>query len=79
MAITSERCKIYAKEWNNTLNCPEYLREVQKFLANETLNADYWLLPETKSKVISAVTRELVIKMAEKVIDKETGCIHMLK
>mgnify|MGYP000971680873 FL=1 len=41
--------------WNSTRNCPEYLKEVQKFLKNEEANADYWLQPETKMKMLKIV------------------------
>lgn len=29
--------------WNSQLNCPEYLKEVDKALTHEEDNADYWL------------------------------------
>jgi len=34
------------------MNCPEYLTEVNKHLMHEENNADYWLQPETKSKML---------------------------
>lgn len=40
---TQKESEQSANLWNQTRNCPEYLREVQKMLENEESNADYWL------------------------------------
>jgi len=65
--------------WNSTRNCPEYLKEVQSFLANEELNADLWLQPETKLKMLRIVENELITKMAESVAAKDSGVVYMLQ
>ena len=65
--------------WNSTRNCPEYLKEVQKFLKNEEANADYWLQPETKMKMLKIVQNEMITKMAEPVTSKDTGCVYMFE
>jgi cullin 1 len=68
-----------AKMWNSTRNCPEYLREVQQFLMNEESNADYYLQPETKIKLLKIVEDEMITKMADSVSSKDTGCVHMFE
>jgi len=40
---TQRSANNYATQWNSTLNCPEYCREVFRFIAKEEENADYWL------------------------------------
>ncbi len=66
-----------ASRWNSSSNCPEYLSAVKKFLANEESNADFWLQPETKAKMLKLVENELITKMADVVRSKETGCVYM--
>ena len=63
--------------WNSNRNCPEYLGEVKKMLENEEANADYWLQPETKTKMLKIVENELITKMAEAVSSKDSGCVYM--
>ena len=46
-------------------------------LTNEEDNADYWLQPETRTKMLQIVERELVTQMAESVASKDTGCVFM--
>ena len=47
------------------MNCPEYLNKVYKHLIHEEENADYWLQPETKTKMLQKVENEVVTKPAE--------------
>jgi len=54
-----------ANQWNAQMNCPEYLAKVNKHLINEENNADYWLQPETKPKMLQKVEYEVVTKPAE--------------
>lgn len=63
--------------WNSNRNCPEYLTEVKKMLENEEANAEYWLQPETKTKMLKIVEMELITKMAEAVSSKDSGCVYM--
>ena len=63
--------------WNSNRNCPEYLMEVKKMLENEEANAEYWLQPETKTKMLKIVEMELITKMAEAVSSKDSGCVYM--
>lgn len=79
LAATQHETLQSASLWNSTRNCPEYLKEVQKFLANEENNADYWLQPETKTKMLKIAENELITKMAEAVSSKDTGCVHMFE
>ena len=64
--------------WNSTRNCPEYITEVRAFLENEELNADTWLQPETKIKMLKIVEREMITNMAESVASKDSGVVYML-
>ena len=68
-----------SSKWNSNSNCPEYLNSVQKMLTNEEENADFWLQPETKTKMLKIVETELITKMAEVVSSKETGCVYMFQ
>ena len=56
------------------LNCPEYLREAEKHLLKEEERANYYLQPETKSKLLSVIQTEIVEKHAQNLVDKDTGC-----
>ena len=38
---------------------------VKNALLNEEQNADYWLMPESKPKILKIVENELITKMAE--------------
>jgi len=38
-----------------SLNCPEYLREAEKHLLKEEERANYFLQPETKSKLLNCI------------------------
>ena len=48
-------------------------------LENEEANADFWLQPETKTKMLKIVENELITKMAEAVSSKENGCVYMFQ
>ena len=50
---------------------------MDKALRHEEENADYWLQPETKGKMLKIVENELITKKAESVVEKETGCEYM--
>lgn len=51
LTYSREEFEKKATLWVSTLNCPEYLQEVDKALAIEEENAAYWLQPETASKL----------------------------
>jgi hypothetical protein len=61
------------------LNCPEYLRECEKHLLKEEERANYFLQPETKSKLLSAIQAEVIEKQAQNLVDKDTGCDQMFQ
>jgi|LakMenEpi03Aug12_release.lakeMendotaPanAssembly.Ray.scaffolds.fasta_scaffold176829_3 hypothetical protein len=63
--------------WDTTRNCPEYLREVDLALTKEEENADFWLQPETKAKILKKVENELISKKADTLVEKDTGCDYM--
>lgn len=66
-----------ANLWIGTLNCPEYLSEVDKALTKEEENAVYWLQPETTTKLFQRIESELISKKAEALVEKSTGCDYM--
>lgn len=53
------------------------MREVDLALTKEEENADYWLQPETKSKLLKKVETELITLKAEAIVEKDTGCDYM--
>ena len=55
------------------------MRKVYDAIAKEEINADYWLQPTTKPKMLKIVIRELVTNMATTVADKEAGIIDFFK
>lgn len=63
--------------WISSLNCPEYLQIVESNLLKEEERADYFLQPETKSKLISVCEKQLVEQHAEILVSKDTGCDSM--
>ena len=48
-------------------------------LENEEANAEYWLQPETKTKMLKIVENEIITKMAEAVSSKDSGCVYMFQ
>lgn len=76
---TMNEFKTKAQKWIQERNCPEYLTEVARVLENEERNADYWLQPETKQKMLKIVVSELITSMAEQVSCKDTGCLYMFQ
>ena len=46
------------------LNCPEYLRIIDKHLEKEEERADYLLQRETKDKLLKSVQKEIIDKPA---------------
>ena len=79
LTSTQKEMQHDANLWNSNRNCPEYLNEVKKMLENEEQNADEWLQPETKTKMLKIVENELITKMAEAVSSKESGCVYMFE
>ena len=79
LTSTQKEMQHDANLWNSNRNCPEYLNEVKKMLENEETNADEWLQPETKTKMLKIVENELITKMAEAVSSKESGCVYMFE
>ena len=76
---TKEEFEKKANLWNSQLNCPEYLMEVEKALTKEETNADFWLQPETKPKMLKRVEEQLISHKAEAVVQKDTGCAYMFE
>lgn len=79
LTYTREEFEKKANLWISTLNCPEYLQEVDKALTKEEENAAYWLQPETASKLFQRIENELITKKAEALVEKGTGCDYMFQ
>lgn len=79
LVSTQKESQQSALLWHSSRSCPEYLSEVKKMLENEEANADFWLQPETKTKMLKIVENELITKMAEAVSSKENGCVYMFQ
>ena len=77
--LTQQQFLAKANQWNSSANCEQYLRKVYDAIAKEEINADYWLQPTTKPKMLEIVIRELVSNMATTVADKEAGIIDFFK
>lgn len=77
LTYSREEFEKKANLWIGTLNCPEYLQEVDKALTKEEENAAYWLQPETSSKLFQRIEKELVTLKAEALVEKGTGCEYM--
>lgn len=76
---TMEEYREKAKRWLRESSCPEYLTQVDEAIVREETNADYWLQPETKTKMLRIVEQELISKVAGEVCEKEdSGCLSML-
>ena len=48
-------------------------------LENEESNADYWLQPETKTKMLQIVEFELISNKAEEISGKDSGVKYMFQ
>lgn len=77
LTYSREEFEKKANLWIGTLNCPEYLQEVDKALTKEEENAAYWLQPETSIKLFQRIEKELVTLKAEALVEKGTGCEYM--
>ena len=77
LTYSREEFEKKANLWISTLNCPEYLQEVDKALTKEEENAAYWLQPETTSKLFQRIDKELITLKAEALVEKGTGCEYM--
>jgi hypothetical protein len=47
-----------------SLNCPEYLTEAEKHLIKEEERANFYLQPETKTPLLTAIQNEIIEKQA---------------
>ena len=80
MEATREYFHDFSNVKKKDLNCPEYLEEADRSLKREEEDADFWLEPDTKPKMLEIVHEELITKQAEDVVSKpETGCENMFE
>ena len=66
----------FAKQWNSSMGCFDYLYEVDRAIKREEENADFWLQQQTKSKVVNIAIQALVTEQAQNVVEKEQGVIQ---
>ena len=77
---TMEEYRAKASKWLQESSCPEYLTQVDVAIVREETNADYWLQPETKAKMLRIVEQELISSVADEVCAKDgSGCLAMLQ
>jgi hypothetical protein len=74
---TTEFYKKKAEIWSNTLSCNEYIIKVSNHIAKEEENADFFLQPESKLKIVNITLKETVQDKAEQLTQKESGCEYM--
>ena len=80
LTATQEYFESFSNVKKKDLNCPEYLEEAKRSLQREEEDADFWLEPDTKPKMLEIVHEELITKQAEDVVSKpETGCENMFE
>ena len=58
-------------------SCHEYIMKVSEHLKKEEDNADNFLQPETKQKMIDITLREVVENQAEALTNMASGCEFM--
>lgn len=66
-----------AQQWMSSLNCPEYLDTIDKQLTKEEERADYFLQPETKSRLLRECEDKLITMRAEVLVNMDSGCDTM--
>jgi len=74
---TTEFYKQKAEEWASMYSCHEYILKVNQHLRKEEENADMFLQPETKQRIVEITLREVVENQAEQLTLKESGCEYM--
>ncbi len=62
-----------------TLNCPEYLKQAERYLQREEERATHFLQPETKHKLLEEVRIQLVDSQAANLVELSSGCNQMFK
>ena len=62
-----------ANQWNSDHDCFTYLNECDKAFVREEFNADFWLQPQTKPKMLKIVIKQLVTDKAHAVVEKSPG------
>lgn len=74
---TKEFYEQKSEKWCNQLSCNEYIMKVSQHIKKEEDNSDYFLQPETKTKILDITLREAVENKAEQLTLKDTGCKYM--
>ena len=59
------------------LDCLAYLEATETTINGEAADADFWLQPTTKPKILEIVRKVMITDFAEAVVSKETGCEWM--
>jgi cullin 3 len=60
-----------------SMNCLDYLREVEKNILKEEERANLFLEAETIPKLLKTIQSEIIEKQAQNLVEKDTGCDHM--
>ena len=79
LARSKDEYSMKSAGWMGRLNCPEYLREIEKHLLKEEERASHFLQPETKPKLLITIQTEIIEKHASNLVDKDTGCDQMFQ
>jgi hypothetical protein len=76
---TTSFYKTAAAQFMETHSCPEYLTQVDAWLAAEMQRADAYLSVATKPRLLQACVDKLVVAYAPRLVaDTATGCAAML-
>ena len=66
-----------ADTWYNVYNCFEYINHISKQLEKEEQNADYFLLAESKGRIVDIIVEETIQEKAKALSTSESGCLFM--
>ena len=74
---TTEFYRKKSEIWHTTFSCYQYILKVSDHLKKEEDNAEYFLQPESKKKILDITLEECVEKQAEALTLMESGCEFM--
>ena len=66
-----------AANWLTTFSCYQYILKVSDHLKKEEDNAEYFLQPESKKKILDLTLQKCVEERAEELTKMESGCEYM--
>lgn len=77
MENTIEFFKEKGQQWLQSMSCNDYINKIDGHLKKEESNADFFLQPETKVKMVKICLDEAVAKQAKFLTQMSTGCMYM--